>query len=109
MEYGSTLNLLEKKGIRAVCYKAPELNVPAEGEEYGIWCLENLTMPKTGLWRLGIFDMSFRNTLLSYSFLCWNDFADVDFTDAILEECDMRRCNFENVCFVRADFKQGRP
>ncbi len=29
--------------------------------------------------------------------------ADVDFTDANLEECDMRRCTFENVRFVQAN------
>ena len=45
----------------------------------------------------------FRNTDLSESNLCWNDFADVDFTNATLASCDLRASNFERVKFVSTD------
>src|SRR5688572_16741673 len=52
--------------------------------------LGNLTLPRTFFGRSDISDVSFRNTDLSESNLCWNDFTDVDFTDAVLANSDLR-------------------
>jgi uncharacterized protein YjbI with pentapeptide repeats len=35
--------------------------------------------------------------------MCWNDFTDVDFSDAILAQCDMRASQFLRVNFASAD------
>ena len=85
----------------------PEINVPADGEEYGLWKLENLTMLSVFFCRCGVYDISFRNTSLRCSSFCWNDFIDVDFTDADLSLCDMRCSLFERVSFVRADLSKA--
>jgi BTB/POZ domain-containing protein KCTD9 len=97
----------DKKGSGIDYYKFPEINVPAEGEEYGLWRLENLTMPSIFFCRCGIEDISFRNTSLVDSSFCWNDFINVDFTEADLSRCDMRCSVFENVPFVRADLRDA--
>ncbi len=43
--------------------------------------LENLTLPRTFFGRSYIHHVSFKNTNLSESSLCWNDFSEVNFTD----------------------------
>jgi BTB/POZ domain-containing protein KCTD9 len=97
----------DKIGSGIDFYKEPEINVPAEGEEYGLWRLENLTMPSVFFCRCGIADISFRNTSLVDSSFCWNNFINVDFTEADLSRCDMRCSVFENVSFVRADLREA--
>ena len=49
--------------------------------------------------------MLFRNTDFSESTFCWNDFTNVDFTDAIITRCDFRSSIYDNVKFVRADLR----
>lgn len=88
-------------------YKCPEFNIPAEGEEYSRWELENLTIPSIFLCRCGIEDISFRNTSLQWSSFCFNDFVEVDFTDADLSLCDLRFSNFEQTSFVRTDLRKA--
>jgi BTB/POZ domain-containing protein KCTD9 len=44
--------------------------------------LENLTLPRTFFGRSAVGPISFKNADLSESSLCWNDFNEVDFTDA---------------------------
>jgi uncharacterized protein YjbI with pentapeptide repeats len=65
--------------------------------------LDNLTLPRTYFGRSEIRDVSFVNTDLTESALCWNDFVDVDFTDAMLAGSDLRASIFERVRFVRTD------
>jgi uncharacterized protein YjbI with pentapeptide repeats len=50
-------------------------------------------------------DVSFRNTDLSESTICWNDFSNVDFKDATLENSDMRATVFIEVDFTRCDLR----
>lgn len=69
--------------------------------------LENLTLPRTFFGRSEISRISFRNTDLSESTLCWNDFIRVDFTDADLSVCDLRAALFTGVVFVRANLQNA--
>lgn len=63
--------------------------------------LSNLTFPRRHINRTGMTRVSFRNTDLNQSFLCWNDFIECDFTDADLTCCDLRASVFEGCSFVR--------
>jgi len=65
--------------------------------------LDNLTLPRTYFGRSKLKDMSFRNTGLSESAMCWNDFIGVDFTGACLRGCDMRASVWEECSFAGAD------
>ncbi len=67
--------------------------------------LSNLTLPRTFFGRSEIGPASFRNTDLSESTLCWNDFNEVDFTDCDLQGSDLRASVFRGVQFVRADLR----
>ena len=75
-------------------YKCPDIYDNGEEddlpEEREVWKLENLTMPSIFFCRCGVYEISFRNTSLVDSIFCWNDFVDVDFTDADLSRCDLR-------------------
>lgn len=63
--------------------------------------LEDLTLPRAFFGRSSVGPVSFRNTDLSESTLCWNDFNSVNFTDADLSACDLRASIFNNVDFAR--------
>lgn len=67
--------------------------------------LSNLTLPRTYFGRSEINDALFCNTDLSESCLCYNDFIDVDFSDAVLARCDLRASIFTHVKFTRADLR----
>ena len=69
--------------------------------------LSNLFIPRTFFGRSEINDAAFRNTDLTESNLCWNDFIDVDFSDAVLAGSDLRASGFERVKFVRADLRRA--
>lgn len=64
--------------------------------------LENLTLPRTFVGRCELKNVSFKNTNLMESRLCWNDFIDVDFTQSNLDGCDLRASLFHNVKFIDA-------
>lgn len=68
-----------------------------EGDDFS-----NLTIPRTFFGRSEIRDASFRNTDLSQSCLCWNDFVDVDFTAADLSGADLRGSVYKRVRFNAA-------
>ena len=53
--------------------------------------LSDLTIPRTFFGRSLISAASFRNTDLAESNLRWNDFLNVDFTEAVLERADCVR------------------
>ena len=63
--------------------------------------LSNLTMPRQYVNRSGFERVSFRNSDLNQSFMCWNDFVECDFSDADLACCDMRASVFRDCSFVR--------
>ncbi len=65
--------------------------------------LSNLYLPRTFFGRSEINRARFCNTDFSQSSMCWNDFIDVDFTDAVLIGCDLRASIFKRVRFVGAN------
>jgi BTB/POZ domain-containing protein KCTD9 len=64
--------------------------------------LSNLTLPRTFFGRSEINQVSFRNSDLHESNLCWNDFLEADFSGADLARSDMRSSQSERVVFVNA-------
>ena len=69
--------------------------------------LENMTLNRTFFGRSEIKAVSFKNTDLAQSNLCWNDFIDVDFTDVNLESSDLRASTFSKVRFIRANLSKA--
>jgi len=69
--------------------------------------LENLTLPRTFFGRSEIAFVSFKNTDLHESTMCWNDFNGVNFTDADLSDCDLRASIFRETSFVRASLQNA--
>lgn len=67
--------------------------------------LSNLTLPHTFCGRSEINDACFRNTDFTESNFRWNDFVDVDFSEAILSGSDMRASIFHRVRFDKADLR----
>ncbi|MBS1997971.1 MAG: pentapeptide repeat-containing protein [Cyanobacteria bacterium SZAS LIN-2] len=51
--------------------------------------------------------VTFKNSDLSQSRMCWNDFINCDFTEADLSGCDMRASNFENCNFTGANLTEA--
>jgi BTB/POZ domain-containing protein KCTD9 len=69
--------------------------------------LENLTLPRTYIGKSEFQTVSFANTDLNESVLCWNDFNEVNFADADLSECDLRTSIFRENSFVRANLRNA--
>lgn len=74
--------------------------------------LDHLTIPRTFFGRSEIALFSFRNTDLSESTLCWNDWLDCDFIEADLSRADMRasryvRCYFTGAALSGADLRRS--
>jgi BTB/POZ domain-containing protein KCTD9 len=71
-----------------------------------------LTIPRTFFGRSWFCRVSFANTDLSESRMCWNEFKDCDFSGADLSGCDMRasifkRCKFVGTIFRGADLRRS--
>ena len=71
-----------------------------------------LTLPRTFFGRSEFERVSFQNTDLSESRMCWNDFIECDFSLADLSACDMRastyvRCKFDQAILKDADFRHS--
>jgi BTB/POZ domain-containing protein KCTD9 len=70
--------------------------------------IENLTPPRTFFGPCETFSyISFRNTDLSESTHCANDFIEVDFTDADLSAGDLRCSIYTRTSFVRTDLRNA--
>lgn len=69
--------------------------------------LADLTIPRTYVGRSGFTRVSFHNTDLHESRMCWNDFIQCDFTDADLSGCDMRSSSWESCSFVRCNLSDA--
>jgi hypothetical protein len=67
----------------------------------------NLTLPRLFFGRSLIERVSYRNTDLSQSWMCWNDFIDCDFSGADLSGCEMRASIFNRCQFVGADLSKA--
>jgi uncharacterized protein YjbI with pentapeptide repeats len=64
-----------------------------------------LSIPRTFFGKSLIEQASFENSDLSESVLCWNDFIDVNFSSASLQNADLRRSVFERCLFANADLR----
>jgi len=62
--------------------------------------LSHLTLPRAFFGRSGFSRVSFANTDLSESRMCWNDFDDCDFSGANMSRCDMRAALFTGCKFI---------
>jgi uncharacterized protein YjbI with pentapeptide repeats len=62
----------------------------------------NLTLPRTFFGRSWFARVSFANTDLSESRMCWNEFSECDFSASDLSGCDMRASVFKDCKFVGA-------
>lgn len=69
--------------------------------------LESLTLTRAFFGRSEIASVTFKNTNLSESTLCWNDFSGVNFSDADLSDCDLRASLFRECSFVRANLRDA--
>jgi uncharacterized protein YjbI with pentapeptide repeats len=69
--------------------------------------LSNMTLPRTFFGRSEVSEASFRNSDLSGSTLCWNDFVSVDFSNCSLKGSDMRASTFKHVNFTRSDLQDA--
>ncbi len=67
----------------------------------------NMTLPRTFFGRSEISSVSFRNTDLSESTLCWNDFIAVDFSHCCLRANDLRASEFSGVNFTGSDLRDA--
>jgi uncharacterized protein YjbI with pentapeptide repeats len=72
----------------------------------------NLTLPRTFFGRSWFIRVSFANTDLSESRMCWNDFDGCDFSGADLSGCDLRAsrfsgCNFAEAVLRGADLRRS--
>ena len=65
--------------------------------------LSRLALPRTFMGRSQFQGVSFRGCDLSESRMCWNDFVQVDFGEALLIKADLRASVYEQVCFDGAD------
>lgn len=73
-----------------------------EGDDFS-----NLNLPRTFFGQCEISDALFQNTDFTESNLCWNDFTDVDFTEAVLANSDLRASTFIRVKFISADLSNA--
>lgn len=65
--------------------------------------LEQLSLPRTFINRCEINGVSFQNTDLSESFICWNDLLNVNLANVDLHNSDMRSNYFRNVTFKESN------
>ena len=80
------------------------------------YCDEDLsyqTLPRTFIARSLLECVSFRDTDLHGSGLCWNDFHGCDFSQSELSHADLRasifrNCDFTDCYLVRADLRRSR-
>lgn len=71
----------------------------------GVWDddLSKLTLPRTFFSRSEVSNISFKDSDLSESCMCWNNFVDVDFSLTDLARSDLRQSRFQGVRFVGAN------
>ncbi len=114
LSYEESCRRLEGKYIEPGTYSLPRhMPHPYDEQECGIRFfrtmigegddLSHLTLPRTFVGRSEIRQASFRNTDFRESYMCWNDFTDVDFSSAVFAQCDMRASQFTRVNFGMAD------
>lgn len=113
-----TWSLLEARGEQPPKRKdgtpfIPDRRPATEDEELGFEFFRtkcegdysSLSIPRTFFGKSLIEQASFENSDLSESVLCWNDFIDVNFSSASLQNADVRRSVFERCLFANADLR----
>ncbi len=65
--------------------------------------MSNLTVPRCFFARSLLERVSFLNTELTESWLCWDNFEGCDFWKSVLTRCDMRCSYWKNCRFDKAD------
>jgi uncharacterized protein YjbI with pentapeptide repeats len=83
-------------------YEDEELGFSFFGRGGQVEDYSNLTLPRTYFGHSTLTRLSFANTDLSGSRMCWNDFIDCEFSRADLSGCDMRASTFKSCKFVGA-------
>lgn len=73
-----------------------------EGDDLG-----DLSLPRSFFGKSKIEDVSFHNSDLGESILCWNDFLGVDFSEASLVGSDLRASLYVRVDFSCADLRSA--
>jgi BTB/POZ domain-containing protein KCTD9 len=68
--------------------------------------LSNLTLPRTYIGRSELNGVSFRNSDINESNMCWNDFILSNFEFAVLDSSDSRATNFSNCNFRHCSLRQ---
>ncbi|MDD5755934.1 MAG: pentapeptide repeat-containing protein, partial [bacterium] len=69
--------------------------------------LDNLTIPRTYFGRSELNNISFKNTDLNESRMCWNDWAECDFSESSLKCCDLRNSIFKDCSFKNANLEDA--
>lgn len=69
--------------------------------------LSNLSLPRAFLGRSLFAGVSFHNSDLSESRMCWNDFVACDFSNADLAGCDLRASNYTDCDFTGANLTRA--
>jgi len=64
-----------------------------------------LTLPRTYFCRSSLTRVTFQNSDLHESRMCWNDFIECDFSGADLSKCDLRSSTYEKCNFSDADLR----
>jgi uncharacterized protein YjbI with pentapeptide repeats len=86
-------------------YEDEELGFSFFGRGGQVEDYSNLTLPRTYFGHSTLTRLSFANTDLSESRMCWNDFVGCDFSGADLSACDLRASVFKDCRFVGAAFR----
>jgi BTB/POZ domain-containing protein KCTD9 len=119
LSYEDSCRLLQRRGYldegavppmpnhRPQCDDEEPLGVCFFRTSVGEGDLERLTLRRTYFGRSVVGPVSFKNTDLSESTLCWNDFNKVLFTDADLSRSDLRASLFSEVEFVRTNLRDA--
>ncbi len=83
-------------------YEDEELGFSFFGRGGEVEYYSNLTLPRTYFGHSTLTRLSFANTELSGSRMCWNDFVECDFSGSDLSGCDMRASKFAGCKFTEA-------
>ncbi len=101
-EWGEAIPLDDPDGWELTIYKEGQMDAD----------FSDRTLPRTFVGRSRLERVSFHNSDLHNSRLCWNDFNECDFSDADLSHSDLRasvyrRCSFARCCLVAADLRRA--
>ena len=113
-----TLGFIDGPDVPPMPTRTPRYDDAAPGVSFFRQLIENadlsdLTLPRTYFDRSDIKAVSFRNTDLNHSNLCWNNFIKTDFSSGSLAGGDLRsslffRCRFNQADLRGADLRRSQ-